>query len=55
VKMKVQEAAKLMGVSPLFLQLSLRENKFPFGTAVKFKRWSYYINAERFRQYMQGK
>ena len=54
-KVTVQEAARLMGVTPRFLQMGLQHDRFPFGTAVKMaKRWSYYINAERFRQYMDG-
>lgn len=55
-KISVEVAAKIMGVTPRFLHLGLQNNRFPFGTAVKFdKRWSYYINTERFIQYMEGK
>ena len=54
-KIPVNEAAAIMGVTPMFLRLALREGRFPFGTAVKFRRWSYYINAERFYAYLQGK
>jgi hypothetical protein len=44
-----------MGVTPQFLRLGLRGGKFPFGTAVQMdKRWSYYINAQRFERYMAG-
>jgi phage antirepressor YoqD-like protein len=50
----VTEAAKLMGVTPLFLQLALRDNRFPFGTAVKMKQWAYYINADRLAKYLKG-
>lgn len=53
-KLTVPEAAAIMGATPQFLRMGLRHNKFPFGTAVKFKRWSYYINAERFYQYLKG-
>jgi len=42
-KLTVPEAAAIMGVTPQFLRMGLRHGKFPFGTAVKFKRWSYYI------------
>lgn len=54
-KVTVQDAAEIMGVTPRFLQMGLQYERFPFGTAVKFKRWSYYINTERFIQYMEGK
>lgn len=51
----VQEAAKIMGVTPLFLQYSLQQQRFPFGTATKMeKRYRYYINAQRFKNYMEG-
>jgi hypothetical protein len=53
-KITVPEAAAIMGVTPQFLRMGLRHVKFPFGTAVKFKRWSYYINAERFFSYLAG-
>ncbi len=52
--MTVQQAAAIMGVTPRFLQLALQQERFPFGTAVKMKRWSYYVNTERFLQYMKG-
>lgn len=54
-KLTVPEAAAIMGVTPQFLRMGLRHGKFPFGTAVKFSQWSYYINAERFYAYMAGK
>lgn len=54
-KLTVQEAARIMGVTPRFLHLGLQHNRFPFGAAVKMdKRWSYYINAKRFYRYMEG-
>ena len=55
-RISVTEAAARMGVNPQFLRMGLRAGKFPFGTAVQMPggRWSYYINAERFRRYMAG-
>lgn len=54
-KVPVTVAAKIMGVTPRFLHIGLQNNRFPFGTAVKFeRRWSYYINTERFIRYMEG-
>ena len=50
-RLTVEEAAGIMGVSPMFLRIGLRNGRFPFGTAVKFdKQWRYYINPERFRR-----
>ena len=55
-RLTVDEAARIMGVTPMFLRIGLRLGRFPFGTAVQMPggRWSYYINAERFRRYMAG-
>lgn len=55
-RISVVEAARLMGVTPMFLRIGLREGKFPFGTAVRMPggRWSYYINATRFERYLAG-
>jgi len=50
----VNQAAALMGVTPQFLRLGLQQDRFPFGTAVKMKRWSYYINAAKFYDYLKG-
>lgn len=54
-KIKVTDAAKIMGVTPMFVRLGLRQKQLPFGTAVKMKkRWAYYINPERFIRYIKG-
>lgn len=54
-RVSVAEAAARMGVNPQFLRMGLRAGRFPFGTAVFMgKRWSYYINRERFERYMAG-
>lgn len=53
--MTIKDAANLMGCSPQFLRMGLRQNKFSFGTAVKMERqWRYYINDGRFNTYMLG-
>ena len=55
-KIRVTDAAKIMGVSPMFLRMGLRQNRFPFGTAVKMnRRWAYYIHGGKFTEYMEGK
>ena len=55
-KLTVSEAAAIMGVTPQFLRMGLRQGRFSeFGVAVKMKRWAYYINAERFYKYLAGR
>lgn len=54
-KLTVEEAARIMGVTPMFVRLGLRRKEFPFGVAIEGKRWAYYINAERFRAYMEAR
>ena len=55
-KITVSEAAAIMGVTPQFLRMGLRQGRFSeFGVAVKMKRWAYYINAERFYKYLAGR
>lgn len=51
-KLTVQEAARLMGKSEMFVRIGLQRNILPFGYAVKTgkERWSYYISREKFRQ-----
>lgn len=50
----IKEAAEIMNVTPKFLQLALQQCKFDFGVAVEGDRWVYYINTERFLNYMGG-
>lgn len=42
--LSVKEAARMMGVTQQLLRIALQQGRFPFGTAVKFKRWAYYIH-----------
>ncbi len=53
-KLTILEAAKIMEVTPRFLQLALQQERFDFGIAVEGDRWTYYINTERFIRYMKG-
>lgn len=46
--MTVREAAKLMDVTERFIRKGLQDGRFPWGYAVKQKRWIYYINSEQF-------
>ncbi len=54
VKITVQTAAAIMGVTPRFLQVGLQQKRFPFGVGVEMEQWAYYINTERFIKYMKG-
>lgn len=54
IKITVQEAAAIMGVTPRFLQMGLQQSRFPFGVGVEMEQWAYYINTERFIKYMKG-
>ena len=49
----VKLAAKLMGKSEQFVRVGLRNDKFPFGTAVKLSsQWTYYISPKVFLEYI---
>lgn len=49
----VKRAAALMGKSDQFVRVGLRNNRFPFGTAVKMNtQWSYYISPKLFYDYI---
>ena len=49
-------AAERLGMNPQLLRLGLQQDRFPFGTAIKTsrKRWSYYINRQKFFEYLNG-
>lgn len=51
----INQAANIMGVSPQFLRVALQQNKFPFGVAVKMKRWAYFIDPNKFNDYLQDR
>ena len=52
-RISISEAATIMGVNPQFLRLALQQGKFPFGAAVKMKRWAYYIQPDQFMEYIR--
>jgi len=54
-KVALSDAAVMLSVTPQFLRIALQQGRFPFGTAVKMKRWAYYINSERFYNYISGR
>ena len=55
IYISVETAAKIMDVTPIFLRIAMRSDKFPFGVAVEMrKQWRYWINTERFIAYMMA-
>ena len=50
-RIKVADAAKLMGVSEQFIRGGLQRNTLPIGHAVKLKQWAYYISRPMLEQY----
>lgn len=54
-KISVAQAAKEMGKSQQFVRIGLQRGILPFGTAVQMSsRWTYYINENKFKNYMEG-
>lgn len=52
-RISVIEAAKIMGVSPTFVRLSLQAKELPFGHAKKMSsKWTYYISPKLFYEYV---
>lgn len=43
--------AALMGKSKLWVEKGLQDGVFPWGYAVKMKRWSYFVSAVKFTEY----
>lgn len=58
-RIKVTEAARIMGVSDEFVRVGLIKGLLPFGVAMKKednKRYSYYISPKLFAEYVgEGK
>lgn len=52
----VNEAAKLMDKSPMFIRCGLRDGKFTFGLAIQMEggKWSYYINTRTILKCLDG-
>ena len=58
VRMSPEEAAARMGCSPMYVRMSLRAGRLPFGSATRYPgstRWTYYINRQRFELWAAGK
>ena len=51
MKITVNEAARLMQVSPSVVRMGLRQGAYTFGTAYKNEtRWTYIIYPEKFKE-----
>lgn len=53
IKMSVEEAARLLEVTPQYIRIGLRKNRFPFGSAVQMSenRWRYHIVKSKVLEY----
>lgn len=52
-RVKVSEAAALMGVSAQFVRVGLQRGLLPIGTAVKLSsKWTYYISPKLLGEYI---
>lgn len=56
-KVKVAEAARLMGVSQQFIRVGLQRGILPFGFAVQIStnKYTYHISRARLMEYIGGK
>jgi excisionase family DNA binding protein len=54
MRLTVDEAAKIMGVSKPYIRVGLQRGLLPFGTAVKMtgNRYTYFISKNRFYEYL---
>ena len=54
-RMRVEDAARQMGVSAQYVRHGLRQGLFPFGEAVKMSTvWTYRIDPVKFEEFMNG-
>ena len=54
-RITVQDAAKLMGKSEMFIRIGLQRGILPFGTALKIdgkSKYSYHISPKLFEEYL---
>lgn len=54
-RIKVADAARLMGVSEQFIRVGMQRGLLPIGTAVKLRQWVYYISRPMLEEYMGKK
>ncbi|MGI6663917.1 MAG: hypothetical protein ACOX3W_00600 [Christensenellaceae bacterium] len=54
-RVKVKEAAEMLGVSEQFIREGLKSQRLPFGVAVKMSsQWSYHISEGLLKAYIDG-
>lgn len=52
-RVSIKKAAKIMGTSEQYIRIGLRNNRFPFGSAVKLStQWTYHISPKPFYEYI---
>lgn len=55
-RVKVKEAALLLGVSEQYVRLGIRDGRLPIGSCVKLSsKWTYNIPRDRLNAYLTGK
>ena len=54
-RIKVKDAAKMMGCSEQFIRIGLQRGTLPIGHAVKLKQWAYYISRPMLEAYVGTK
>ena len=53
--MKVEEAAKKLGIHAVVLRKAMQQEKINIGFAIKnCKRWTYYVNEKLLENYLKG-
>ena len=52
-KLKVNDVAQMLGISPQSLRLGLQRDQFPFGVAIKTSnRYTYVIYEKKLKEYI---
>lgn len=52
-RISIRQAAEIMGTSEQYIRIGLRNNRFPFGSAVKLStQWTYHISPKPFYEYV---
>ena len=55
-RIKVKDAATMLGVSEQFIRIGLQRGWLPIGTCVKMSsKWTYHIPLERLNAYLEGR
>lgn len=55
-RVKIREAAALLGVSEQYIRIGIQRGWLPIGTCVKLSnKWTYHIPRERLVAYMEGR